>query len=436
MKISRKQFLKQAMVAVVGAVTLPASSMASERNVSSSDDSKEFALMLEQRKKARSRFRRIIMNNDGNDSSLNVNKPVSQGMFLSKRTLALPQTQVDSVFYCDGVNNVYSHLSDLTERPAEESKRRLIDYLEESGTDTLTVMTDFCHQHGIEIFWSMRMNDNHDSTKEYDKISEFKKKHPELLVGVKGVKQPMMYNKWSPFDYNKEAVRRLAIDICEDVAKRYDIDGIELDFFRHPAFFKEQFQGIPITQKQCDLMTGMVRAIRKVCDDNARRRGRTLLLAIRVPDSLAFSKAIGLDWERWLAEDLVDLVIGADYLKFEPWINFAAIGRKYKIPVYACLEQRRLTSTGGDAERETTIELWRGEAYTAWSAGVSGIYTFNRFDPNDQIFKELGDPSLLAGLPRIKGESYCGKEDSGYLDPDYWVKGGRQFLNKPSSNKK
>ena len=36
----------------------------------------------------------------------------------------------------------------------------------------------------------------------------------------------------------------------------------------------------------------------------------------------------------------------------------------------------------------------RGEALNAWHAGVSGIYTFDRFDPRDPIFREPGsDPA-------------------------------------------
>jgi len=29
---------------------------------------------------------------------------------------------------------------------------------------------------------------------------------------------------------------------------------------------------------------------------------------------------------------------------------------------------------------------------------VSGIYTFNRFDPHDPVFRELGDPDKLKTL--------------------------------------
>ena len=383
--------------------------------------------MLEARKKARRRTRRIIMNNDGNDARWNESKPVTPELFLSKRTQGLVDSQVDAIFYCTGVTNVHTHKSSVSERQTNSGKGYLADELAKYGTDTLGVITDFGRQHGKEVFWSLRMNDTHDSGQEYEFISAFKREHPELLVGIKGMKTPVLSGRWSAFDYGHETVRRLIVTMLNDVVTRYDIDGVELDFFRHPHYFKAQFLGEPVTQADCDKMTAMIREIRSLCDREGKRRGRPVLIAIRVPDSFEFSKAIGLDWEQWLKEELVDLVTAADYLKFKPWSNLAAIGRQYDIPVYACIEQRRLLR-GGEPESTSVEELWRSEAYRAWQAGVNGIYTFNRFDPYDPIFRELGDPALLATLPRSGKESMTTGSSKGMLSATYWLINGNDFL--------
>ena len=174
----------------------------------------------------------------------------------------------------------------------------------------------------------------------------------------------------------------------------------------------------------------MIRKARAVCDREALRRGRPVLIAIRVPDSFDFAKAIGLDWEQWLREELIDIVIGADYLKFKPWSHLARIGHKYNVPVYAGIEQRRMMPGNKfiDAEQESLTELWRGEAYSAWCAGINGIYTFNRFNPHDPLFNELGDPQILEGLPRQEGESMTTEKSRGMFSPEYWLKGGNRFL--------
>lgn len=381
--------------------------------------------MLEERRRARRRIRRIIMNNDGGDSLVDISLPISRELYLSRRMLGTIHTHVDSVFYCTGVTNFYTQRSNVTERQTGRGRSHLNALLDSQNTDTLEVMVNFCKQYNKEIFWSMRMNDTHDSSND-ELMTNFKRDNPHLIMGSKKNPPPHLKGRWSAFDYGFPEVRRMVMNNIQDVVSRYDVDGIELDFFRHPHFFRGQFYNEEVTQIDCDKMTDMIRKIRAICDREAVRRQRPVLISIRVPDSFEFSKAIGLDWEQWLREELIDIVVGADYLKFKPWANLVEIGKKYKVPVYAGIEQRRLKY--GDAEQETFAELWRGEAYSAWNAGVSGIYTFNRFDPHDTLFNELGDPQLLAGLPRHEGESFTTKESRGMFGPEYWLKGGNKFL--------
>ena len=136
-----------------------------------------------------------------------------------------------------------------------------------------------------------------------------------------------------------------------------------------------------------------------VADGVADRRGRPLLIAARVPDSVGYARGVGLDVPGWLQNDLVDLIIGGGYFHLEPWENLAALTKDYGVPAYACLSGSRLCNSVYP-EEAVEIEIMRGEALRAWEAGMSGIYTFNRFDPDDAIFRELGDPELLRTLPR------------------------------------
>lgn len=385
--------------------------------------------MLAERRKARRRTRRIIMNNDGNDTLVDTNLPISRELYLSRRMFGIINTHVDSVFYCTGVTNSYSHRSNVTERQTTRGRSYLNAYLESQDTDTLEVMVNFCKQYNKEIFWSMRMNDTHDSSVGAV-MNKFKSENPYVMMGSKENPPPHIRNRWSAFDYGFPEVRQMVINNIHDVVSRYDIDGVELDFFRHPHFFRGQFYNYDVTQEDCDKMTDMIRKIRAICDCEALLRGRPVLISIRVPDSFEFSKAIGLDWEQWLREELIDIVVGADYLKFKLWSNLVEIGNKYNVPVYAGIEQRRMLPDNrfDDAEQDSSIELWRGEAHSAWSAGINGIYTFNRFNPHDPLFNELGDPQLLAELPRHEGESITTEKSRGMFGPEYWLKGGNRFL--------
>ena len=63
-------------------------------------------MSTQNRKEARNRRRRIIVNNDGNDC---VHLPreggISAARFIESRTSPLVGSQVDAIFYCTGVFN-------------------------------------------------------------------------------------------------------------------------------------------------------------------------------------------------------------------------------------------------------------------------------------------------------------------------------------------
>jgi hypothetical protein len=378
--------------------------------------------MTQARKKAAHRKRRIIVNNDGNDCrNPKPGEPRTPENFLSKRTSPLVGSHVDAVFYCTGVFNSYTQKSDETETRGH-GDRRAVDWAHELiqiGRDSLRIMVDFGHQQHWEVFWSMRMNDTHDSADEA-LLCQWKKDHPQYLMGTKADKFPYGGRRWSAVNYGIPEVREKVFRILQDVATRYDVDGIELDFFRHPVYFKPQMTGDPVTQEHCDMMTDLLRRVRKMADEVGAGRGRPMLIAVRVPDSVGYAKAIGLDLVKWLEEDLIDLMTGTCYFHLEPWENMVALCKRYDVPFYACLSASRLVSPK-EPESKGDIEAWRGEALRAWQAGVSGIYTFNRFNPRDPIFRELGNPELLKTL------KWTYKFNPGQ-SMDAWLKDGKRFL--------
>ena len=140
------------------------------------------------RKIAAERKRRIIQNNDGNDAREHKKgDPWTIENFLRQRTSRLLGSQVDSIFYCSGVFNLYTHRSDETELLARGGKRTWVwsEKLIEMGTDTLEVTADFCKAHDIEVFWSMRMNDTHDSDpKNAFLMPQWKLDHPAYLIST------------------------------------------------------------------------------------------------------------------------------------------------------------------------------------------------------------------------------------------------------------
>ncbi|NLE36830.1 MAG: family 10 glycosylhydrolase, partial [Pirellulaceae bacterium] len=379
------------------------------------------------RKQAASRTRRIIFNNDGNDGRTSPDEPRTHENFLGKRTTALAGSQVDAIFYCTGLFNLYTHHSKESE-PRVYREGNVVEWgweLGNKGPDSLETMVRFGHQHGMEVFWSMRMNDCHDSTMPRN-LSQWKKDHPECLMGKKGVRFKAGGNRWSALNYAVPETRDKVLRILTDVATRYDVDGLELDFFRSPIYFLPQMHGQPVTREHCDMMTDLLRRVRRMADEQAARRGRPMLIAVRVPDSVEFARAMGLDLVRWLEEDLVDLMAVTCLFRLNPWETSVALGHKHGVPVYASLSESRFKDEEAKALRHTE-PCYRGRALEAWAAGMDGIYIFNFDDVQSELWNELGDPEKLLAREHLYTTGY-----TTVYGANSWLANGTRFLGLPA----
>lgn len=258
--------------------------------------------LREMRREAANRPRRIIFNNDGDDVIYTRKEPTPQAL-LALRTTLLIGSQVDSIFYsnslCFGdalhssqVFTPYVSREDLFKDNA------MPDYLEH-GIDPIQVMVDFGKANDIEIFWDMRMNDTHDAgLSGYGPLllPQLKRDHPEWLVGAPDRQPP--HGTWSSVNFAVPEIRDLAFRFFEEVCTRFDVDGIELDFLRHACFFKSVAWGGVASDEERDMMTDLIRRTREMTERIGMVRGRPILIAIRVPDCVDYSRDIGLDMGR------------------------------------------------------------------------------------------------------------------------------------------
>jgi len=342
------------------------------------------------RQAARGRQRRIIYNNDGGDALYHRDIRT----LLDVSTAGLAGSHVDTIAYCTVGGLTFWHDS----RVGQIADRGAFDALRKTrGIDPLELQIEFARKHGIEIFWSMRMNDTHDTVDVWNWLMpQWKRDHPQFLVGERGKTYPWGAGNWTALDYNHRGARDYIFEVIEDVAKRYDVDGIELDFYRGEPFFKEQLLGEPITDAQRERMMDLMRRLAEVVARENGKRSRPLMLAVRVPDSLAYCRDIGLDVEAWLRAGYVDLLfVGGDH-RYEPWENMVRLGHQYDRPVYACLAGDYLTQEESDWEAQ-----WRGHAINAWRSGVDGIYTFNFLQHRHALFRQMGDLKTLEATDAV-----------------------------------
>ncbi|MDY0167157.1 MAG: hypothetical protein RBS80_11480 [Thermoguttaceae bacterium] len=398
------------------------------------------------RTEAANRQRRIIMNNDGNEPVYWLNEATPKAL-LDLRTTPLVDSQVDTIFYCTWSspfgsfthNTNVGEVFDITkEIDHPDNTRRVFSKLAfgdnktaefiKQGTDPLKIMVEFCKENDIEIFWTMRMNDTHDAAGPgtwYGNeimLNQLKRDHPKWLLG--GDTKRVVKGRWTAVDYGRQEIRDLALKYFEEVCENYDVDGVELDFFRHLNYFKRPAMGEDASQEDCDKMTNLLRNIREMTERVGLRRGRPILVGVRVPDSVGYCKAMGFDVETWMREGLIDMMAVSDYFCLNPWETSVALGHKYDVKVYACLSETRMRD--GDARKvRASTESYRGRAMNVWNSGADGVYLFNSFNPHSPMWRELGDPEILASLDKVYTTG--AREVRG---AESWLKGGMRFLNR------
>ena len=354
---------------------------------------------LEVRRRAAHRRRRVILNNDGDDA-LSAPEPTPES-FLAMRCKGLEGSHVDTVAYCtcQGFDH-YTHDSRVAQLFTVThpflTPRNHARALIEQGRDCLSLVIDFCRANGIEAFWSIRMNDVHDNWYPWN-LPDFKKKHRELLLWSEGdygrpgdgTVEPHMY--CTAVDYGQEEVRRREYDTIRDVCERYDVDGVELDYLRNPMYFRPNMEGRPVEDGHLEMMTDLVRRVRETADEIGRRRGKPILLSARVPNLLKSCRYIGLDVERWVKENLLDMLIPS--IEFTPFTGdireMAALAHGNRVPVYPCIG-------GGHG-----CDGWAGATTNALAGGADGVATFNETDPKFPAWRVLGDPAALRDADKV-----------------------------------
>jgi len=367
--------------------------------------------MSDARRQLAWRPRRMLYNDDG----LGDVAYTTPDELIAARVGQVTGTQVDSICYCTGGGGLFwGHQSRAGEVLGEyvtdddaqyvRDTRDGLKALKQLGTDPLAAVVDHGHRHGMEVFWSYRMNNPEDSFAPWS-LSRWKREHPEYLMGDSSAwdhtRQTEPRTWWTLCDFARPEVRAHVLSMFADVCSRYDVDGVELDFIRHPLYFRPNLDGLAAEPEQVAMMTDLVRRIREMAEAAGARRGRPLLVIARAPLSVESALAIGLDVPTYLGEDLVDILIaGQDYIQMavaSALRDMVDLGLRHQVPVYALLTPPQPYDIYRYDDR-----AWRGAAMNRFYWGAAGIYTFNLFPGTpDPKFSELGSVETLKGLDKI-----------------------------------
>ncbi len=395
-----------------------------------------------QREKILNRKRTVIYNTDGCDISyFPENMELTKENFLSRRMVYNIGSDVDTISFCGIITSLGSIACDLestelfTSQEFEihvKNSRNIAPELKAMGTDAMTWIQEHCRKHNKEFFISIRMNDTHDSPGTFKKphylMSKFKQENPDTLFGTPDPSGRPPFCSWTAFDYENPKVRQLFINIFKELLEKYDADGIELDFMRHAQLFKTVAWGEKATQKQLDLMTDFMKEVREVAETAGRKRGRPFLIAIRVPDSVEYCKAIGIDLEKWLESNCADILITSSYFQFNPWQTSVDLAKKYNVKFYASLDESRIREKFLPLANRNSDDSYFARVSRVMASGADGVYFFNK---EGQGVKKV----MTTDIKRLQEHNkvyYLRVRGSGGYLPDFYLRNGDRFNNLPN----
>lgn len=340
--------------------------------------------------------RRVLYNFDG-DSCLSTKaggkgpvKVLADDVRRLIEEVAYDGSRVDTVLVCINAQVMYyptkvGSLRGTLATPAERAKwpaseKQRFENLQaffDAGDDPYAIMLAESRRRGREALLTFRMNDDHGD----DFLrTQFLVDHPDWRLGTE------RYRGRGALDFARDEVREHVFRLIEEAVRRYDSDGLELDFNRFPTFFKDG-----TTDERVAKLSALVERVRKLLDDVGRERGRRLILGVRVPSNYGrtpptpeTARQVGCDVPAWAKHGWVDYVAVCEFLFERGDLPIDAWKRAVTtVPVYGGIE-----CTRGGGQRNLTADDYRRASEALRKAGADGTYLFNFFTS-----RELGEKS-------------------------------------------
>ena len=309
-----------------------------------------------------------------------------------------------------------------------ETPRIISDMMEAfaaQGTDILQLTIEACHEANVPVIASYRMGAEDFYHMELE-LSDFGRTHRHLSIPGTSVLDPACIEVY---------MHRL--DIFREVAEKYDIDGIELNWRRTYNMVSDPLHNYPV-------LTRMVGDVRRILDNAAVRKGRSqMILGARVgpllngaysvkdfPGGYDDSKKIigrnampwppfnciveqscrdlGLDVKAWIDRGYVDYITPALFNGYLPGIpriqEFVDLAKGKPVGIYPTLwaKPQWLAKSEPPIGTNDTDRMRRHKddlcttALKMYEQGADGLSTFN-WKPHHQ-------PGMIAN-PEVLGAS-------------------------------
>ena len=331
------------------------------------------------------------------------------------KTLLWCACQGDAAHYPSRVAPIIGSGTTDFPRDIDRTIHESITDLAGRGVDALHEVIEFCHEAGIQVHVSNRM-ESFQCSPPFEEFftGPLYLEHPEWRCSdIDGREIARM-------SYVYEGVRELVMDIFREYANDYDIDGINPIFNRGaPFLLYEQplLDGFRaetgLDARELDerderylryragVMTEFMRGLRREMDEIGERRGRKIEISAHVLNDEETNLYYGLDLAAWVKKGLVDNLISY------PWQNL-----EIDVPYFVGLTRGTGVSYYNEVmPRRMPPEEYRQRAMADYAAGVDGLCFWDtngrdRFKKEYSMIRRLGHRDELAGWDDGDGEFF------------------------------
>ena len=338
-------------------------------------------------------------------------------------------SQVDTFLVCPVNNQVVTYRSAIEKRLGDgatdlqlkashyslQNTVRALRHFDELGVDPFELLVKRIKEKKMRAMASYRVQQSHSigGAEKSPALSPFVQEHPEYRIrGKSGGDGDSALNMALP------EVRARKVAIIREFVTKYTFDGCELDFQRFPLFFPKGKEVENIPQ-----MNEFVRDVRSMLDEEGKKVGRRLSLGVRVPETPARCRELGLDPAAWVNAGQLDFVVATKFLAQNstapydiPHLteDFDAFRQSFRKPValLGAIQMAYSVNSAGPRSKIVQYALtpddYRREATTLWTKNVDGIELFNFFlfrakwdargdrtEPPFFLLNELGDPKTI-----------------------------------------
>lgn len=338
--------------------------------------------------------RRVIYNSDPSNTTARLSEPVATEEELRQVVRCYVDGGIDTLVqevWHQGWTQFWR--TEACGYDARPQHQRLVPMMDD-GVMPVEVYSDECRKQDIEFIAGFRMNDRHGHNADW--FEQLGKEKPEWVLkgfkpSSKRTTDPRSYDVGCALDYSVEAVRDWVFSLMEEMANRFDVDGLELNYTRLPACFQRDD-----VEAGRVIMTDLVRRVRVMLNGVGKKKGRRLLLGARVLVDLDGCQKVGLDVSTWVRNGLIDYVAPGDigFTVFNAqWEDFVGLARAHDCFVYPQIQNK----LGYDyRDMVQTADHCRAAVQNMYGAGADGYSTQNYFDVAEyDTLKILKDSDLI-----------------------------------------